>query len=173
MLTRGSYEIDDDPARVDLDALWRFLSSDAYWGRWRTLDDVRCQVRGAWRVVACYDSGGQMVGFARALSDGVALAYLADVYVLADHRGRGLGQALVHEMIDNGPGRTFRWMLHTRDAHDLYRNFDFTEPPASYMERSEHARPDRPLTRACSSDEPPESRSFHRSATGRLRSSRR
>jgi len=77
-----------------------------------------------------------MVGFARALSDGVALAYLADVYVLENHRGRGLGRALLQEMIEDGPGKEFRWLLHTADAHGLYREFGFTAPDATIMERA-------------------------------------
>ena len=135
MLRQGLYEIDDDPSRVDCDAVWQFLSTEAYWNRWRSREDVRRQVEGAWRVVGCYDRDDHMVGFARALSDGVALAYLADVYVLAAHRGQGLGVAVVRGMIDNGPRRGFRWMLHTGDAHGLYRKFDFTPPSSTYMER--------------------------------------
>lgn len=134
VLVHGRYEIDDNPARIDLAAVWRFLSAEAYWARWRSRADVHAQVEGAWRVVGCYDRH-EMVGFARALSDGVALAYLADVYVLAEHRGTGLGVALIQEMIDNGPGRDFRWMLHTADTHDLYRRFGFTEPDSTLMER--------------------------------------
>jgi GNAT superfamily N-acetyltransferase len=134
VLTHGSYEIDADPARVDRDAVWQFLSAEAYWARWRSREDVERQIDSAWRVVGCYDGLGQMVGFARAISDEV-VAYLADVYILAGHRGRGLGEAMVREMIDNGPGRGFRWMLHTRDAHGLYRKFGFTTPNAAYMER--------------------------------------
>lgn len=135
VLRQGCYEIDDDPRRVDVDAAWQFLSGEAYWGRWRSLADLRRQVHGAWRVVGCYHQAGPMVGFARALSDGVALAYLADLYVLGDHRGRGLGQAMLQEMIDNGTGRDFRWMLHTTDAHGLYRRFGFTAPDPTFMER--------------------------------------
>lgn len=127
--------IDDDVSRIDVDALWQFLSTEAYWGRWRSFDDVRRQVEQAWRVVGCYAPDASMVGFARAISDGVGTAYLADVYVLDAHRGRGLGVALVTEMIDGGPGREFRWMLHTRDAHGLYRRLGFTEPDQSYLER--------------------------------------
>jgi GNAT superfamily N-acetyltransferase len=128
------FDIDDDPGRVDLDAVWAFLSTEAYWGRWRTRDDVAVQIANAWRVVGAYVDGAQ-VGFARAVSDGVALAYLADVYVRGDHRGRGIAKALVAAMIDDGPGRDFRWMLHTADAHDLYRPFGFAEPDASMLER--------------------------------------
>jgi GNAT superfamily N-acetyltransferase len=136
VITHGRYELDDNPARIDLVTVWRFLSSEAYWARWRSKADVHAQVEGAWRVVGAYDHH-QMVGFARALSDGVALAYLADVFVLPEHRGQGLGEALVREMVENGPGRGFRWMLHTADAHELYRKFGFTTPDSAYMERAE------------------------------------
>ncbi|WP_092626948.1 GNAT family N-acetyltransferase [Actinopolyspora mzabensis] len=125
----------DDPTRPDLDAVWRFPSTEAYRGRWREFDDFRRQVRHAWRVVGCYDPHGETVGFARAFSDGVAMAYLADVYIETAHRGRALGRGLVHEMIDNGPGKNFKWMLHTDDAHELYRDFGFAEPNARYLER--------------------------------------
>lgn len=129
------YEIDDDPERIDPESVWRFLSGEAYWSRWRSRDEVYRQIAGAWRVVGCYHRQDGMVGFARALSDGVAIAYLADVYILAEHRGHGLGTALMQEMIENGPGQSFRWMLHTVDAHGLYRVFGFGTPDSTYMER--------------------------------------
>lgn len=148
MVKENPYELDDDPARVDVDAVSLFMATQAYWARWRTSDDVRRQVEGAWRVVGCYDSAGRMVGFARAISDGVALAYLADVFVLSGHRGQGLGKAIVHEMIDNGPGAGFRWMLHTADAHDMYRAFGFGEPDATSMERPSRRVRDEAATRS-------------------------
>ena len=130
------FELDDDRDRVDVDALWRFLSRQAYWSRWRTRSDVEHQLAGAWRVVALYERpSGQMIAFARAVSDGIAVAYLADVYIEPRHRGRGLGTALVREMIDGGPGSHLRWMLHTADAHGLYRKLGFREPDAEYLER--------------------------------------
>lgn len=86
-----------------------------------------------------------MIGFARALSDGVAFAYLADVFVLPGHRGQGVGRALVAEMVEAGPGAEFRWLLHTADAHGLYAGFGFAPPGASLLERPSTratARPD-------------------------------
>src|SRR6202042_2475010 len=81
-ITVGQYELDDDPGRVDRDTLWQFLSTEAYWGRWRTRSVVEQQLDSAWRVVGVYDSAsGAMIGFARAVSDGAGFAYLADVYV--------------------------------------------------------------------------------------------
>ena len=100
----GSYEIDDDPARIDPAAAVSFLTTEAYWGRWRGEQEIRQQIAAAWRVTGAYDSAGAMVGFARAFSDGGS-AYLSDVYVLPAHRGAGLGRAIVAMMIEDGPGR--------------------------------------------------------------------
>jgi N-acetyltransferase len=131
----GDYQIDDDPARVDVAAAISFLTAEAYWGRWRTGEDISRQIAAAWRVVGAYDRSGAMAGFARATSDGGS-AYLADVYVLPGHRGTGLGKAIVRAMIEDGPGAGLRWMLHTSDAHGLYRSFGFTAPNGRYMERA-------------------------------------
>jgi GNAT superfamily N-acetyltransferase len=132
----AEFEIDDDRTRVDRDVLWEFLSTKAYWGTFRDRAKIERQLDGAWRVVAAYrSSDGAMVGYARAVSDGEAQAYLADVFVLEEARGQGIGKALVHAMIEEGPGPYFRWMLHTLDAHELYRPFGFAEPDGTYMER--------------------------------------
>ncbi|MBC8093825.1 MAG: GNAT family N-acetyltransferase [Pseudonocardia sp.] len=127
-----SVEIDVDPARVDRDVVWGYLSTQAYWGRRRTRADVDTQIDGAWRVVGAYRDG-EMVGFARAVSDGVAFGYLADVFVLPDAQGAGVGKALVAAMLD-GTDR-FRWTLFTADAHPLYAGFGFGEPDATAMVR--------------------------------------
>jgi N-acetyltransferase len=132
--TAGDYELDDDPGRVDAGAAVAFLTTQAYWGRWRGASDIKCQIAEAWRVVGAYDQTGAMVGFARAYGDG-GCAYLADVYVLPGHRGAGLGQAIVRMMIEGGQGAGWRWMLHTSDAHGLYRRFGFARPNGRYLER--------------------------------------
>jgi GNAT superfamily N-acetyltransferase len=129
------YEFDDDPARVDVDAAWAWLGTEAYWGRWRERADFVAQLASTWRVVGCYAADGELVGLARAISDGGNVAYLADVFIADAHRGQGLGTALVRTMIEDGPGREFRWMLHTRDAHELYAKFGFGPPETNYLER--------------------------------------
>jgi GNAT superfamily N-acetyltransferase len=134
-VAHDDYELDDDPTRLDLDAICDYLSTEVYWARWRPLDVIREQIRTAWRVVGAYAADGTQVGFARAFSDGFAIAYLADVYVLDAHRGHGLGKRIVARMIDDGPGAKFRWMLHTSDAHGLYRQFGFADPNPTYLER--------------------------------------
>ena len=140
----GEFVYDDDPGRIDRDVVWAFLSTHAYWARWRTRDEVTVQLDGAWRVVGVYTSSGAMVAFARAVSDGIALAYLADLFVLEEYRGAGIGRRLVGAMIDDGPGANFRWMLHTRDAHGLYKQFGFAPANETYLERPirMHYRPE-------------------------------
>jgi GNAT superfamily N-acetyltransferase len=129
----GGYELDDDPARVDVDAVHAFLT-EAYWSEGRSRETMEHLVRGAQRVIGLYHDGAQ-IGFCRALSDDASIAYLADVYVLPEHRGRGLGDELVREMVDNGPYAHLRWLLQTRDAHGLYRRIGFDDPGERLMER--------------------------------------
>lgn len=124
-------------ARVDRDWLWNELTAHSYWAKYRTRDMFDRQLDAAWRVVAAYEAAnGQMVGFARAFSDGAAFAYLADVYVDHNRRGNGIGTGILRVMIDEGPGREFRWMLHTEDAHALYAKFGFNAPDSTFMERA-------------------------------------
>jgi GNAT superfamily N-acetyltransferase len=128
------FELDDDPARVDIEAVHAFLSRDAYWALGRPLETVRRLVRDADRVVGLYKDGRQ-VGFARAFTDGVSVAYLADVYVLDEFRGRGLGVALARETVERAPFSPRAWILHTCDAHELYRKLGFGAPSERLMER--------------------------------------
>jgi GNAT superfamily N-acetyltransferase len=128
------FELDDDPARVDVDAVHRFLSGESYWAEGRPREAVERLVGEAARVVGLYRDGRQ-VGFARAVSDGVSIAWLADVYVLEEARGRGYGIELVREMVENGPFAHVRWVLGTRDAHELYRRFGFDTPSPRIMVR--------------------------------------
>lgn len=136
------YEIDDSPARIQRDVVWQWLSSEAYWGRWRERSVVEAQLDAAWRVVGAYRlDTGEQVGFARAASDGASFAYLADVFVVAEHQGAGIAHRMLRRMIDEGPGHDFRWTLFTRDAHSLYAEFGFEAPDATAMVR--RASPDK------------------------------
>ena len=130
----GGLELDDDPRRVDVDAVHEFLANEAYWALGRSRETVERLVREASRVVGVYADGRQ-VGFARAVTDGVSFVYLADVYVLPELRGRGVGVELVREMVEHGPYADRKWLLHTRDAHGLYRRFGFGPPSERLMER--------------------------------------
>ena len=128
------YELDDDPERIDREAVHRYLSEEAYWalGRPRQLQDEL--VESSARVVGLYYDGRQ-VGFSRTVTDGHVHAYLADVYVLEEFRGRGLGVELVRFSVEESPFAGCRWVLHTADAHDLYRKFGFGPPGERLLER--------------------------------------
>jgi ribosomal protein S18 acetylase RimI-like enzyme len=130
----GGFELDDDRHRVDVDALHAFLSEHAYWARGRPRGTVERLVGEASRVVGLYE-GARLIGFARTVSDGQSFAYLADVYVLPEYRGRGLGVELVREAVENGPFADRRWLLHTEDAHALYEKLGFGKPGDKLMER--------------------------------------
>lgn len=131
----GGFELDDDRGRIDVDAVHEFISTESYWGLGRELEPVQRAVAGSQRVLGLYE-GNRQIGFARAISDGATLAYLADVYVLAPYRGRGLGYELVREMVENS-FMGVRWMLNTADAQGLYEKLGFSEdkPPYPLMER--------------------------------------
>lgn len=127
------YELDDDVARVDVAGVHRYLSEESYWALGRPYADVELLVREAVRVLGLYHHG-DLVGFCRAARCAPGLFYLADVYVLDAHRGRGLGVALVREMVEEGPLAGRNWLLHTTDAHDLYRRFGFDVPGPKVLE---------------------------------------
>jgi GNAT superfamily N-acetyltransferase len=136
----NGYELSDDRDRLDRAAVHAYLTT-SYWalGRSRERQDdpsAPSHIVGLSRerqddlidsshVVGLYHEGAQ-VGFARAVDcDAAHFVYLADVYVLEEHRGSGLGVELVREIVENGPYADRTWVLHTRDAAGLYERFGF------------------------------------------------
>ena len=135
----GGYELDDDPDRVDVEVVFRFLSEEADWVPGRDRATIERLVRESTRVIGAY-RGGELVGFARVMSDASNMGWLGDVFVLEEHRGRGLGAELVREAVEHPPHRDVAWYLNTRDAHELYARFGFVMPTQRTMVRP---RPDR------------------------------
>ena len=131
----GGFELDDDRSRVDIDEVHRFLTNEAYWALGRPREVVERLVRESTRVIGAYASDGRQAGFARVVTDGNSIAYLADVYVHPEHRGHGLGVEIVREAVENGPHNDVRWILHTDDAQTLYEKFGFGAPSERLMER--------------------------------------
>ncbi len=127
----GGYDLDDDAGRIDLDVAHAFLT-DSYWAAGRSRETVERLVGGASRVIGLYRDGG-LVGFCRVESDEVTYAILLDVFVLPEHRGRGLGVELVREAVELGPHADLPWQLGTRDAHGLYERFGFGPPDESRL----------------------------------------
>ena len=128
------FELDDDKARIDLREVHRYLCDESYWATGRLYEVQERLVREAARVVGLYHENRQ-IGFCRAASDGSSFVYLADVYILEEFRGRGLGEELVREMVERGPLAGLRWLLHTSNMHPLYRKLGFAEPDYKVMER--------------------------------------
>jgi GNAT superfamily N-acetyltransferase len=131
----GGYELDDDPARVDLDAVHAYIAAESYWAKGRSREKMVAAVAGSARVIGLYAPDGSQAGFARVISDSTTYAYLADVFVLEQHRGRGLGVELVREAVETEPWNTMSWHLRTSNAHSLYERFGFRQPSERSLER--------------------------------------
>jgi GNAT superfamily N-acetyltransferase len=132
---RGEYTITTDPARVDLAVVHGFLTT-CYWAKGIPLELVRRSIEHS-LAFSVYD-GDRQVGFARVITDYATFAYLGDVFVLESHRGRGLSKWLMEVVVAHPQLQGFRrWVLLTRDAHGLYRQFGFAAvaAPERYMER--------------------------------------
>lgn len=131
----GGYELDDDAARIDREAVHAYLGGESYWAAGRPREVMDELIDTAGRVVGLYAPGGRQVGFARVVSDGHTVSYLADVYVLEEARGRGFGLALVRSAVDEAPVAGTKLILHTRDMHRLYAKLGFGAPDERLMER--------------------------------------
>jgi len=130
----NGYELDDDRTRLDREAIHAYLGGVSYWAKGRTRERQDELIDASEHVVGVYKDGAQ-VGFARAVNcDAAGFVYLADVYVLDEHRGHGLGVELEREIVERGPFADRRWILHTRDAHELYAKFGFG-PNVRLLER--------------------------------------
>lgn len=131
---RGEYLISTDASRLDLEAVHGFLEG-SYWAVGVPFEIVERSVENS-LVFGMYRSEEQ-IGFARVTTDRATFAYLADVFVLEGHRGRGLGGWLVETVLSHPDLRGLRrWMLATRDAHELYRRHGFAVlvRPGIFME---------------------------------------
>jgi GNAT superfamily N-acetyltransferase len=120
------YEISTDRARLDIDLIHRFLSEESYWAKGRERAIVERSIANSIPFGLYLD--GRQVGFARVVTDTVTFAWLADVFVLPEHRGSGLGKRLVEAVLAQPElAHLKRWMLGTGDAHELYRRYGFRE----------------------------------------------
>jgi GNAT superfamily N-acetyltransferase len=138
---KGSYgyAIDTDRGRLDLDAVHGFLRT-AYWSEGVLRDVVERSIDNS-LPFGLYAPGGELAGFARMVTDFATFAWLADVFVLEAHRGRGLGEWLVQTAVEHPElDGVRRFMLGTADAHSLYARMGFeTADVARIMERTRPA----------------------------------
>jgi GNAT superfamily N-acetyltransferase len=132
----GGYELDDDPSRLDVDAIHGYIGGESYWANGRSREKMQAVIDGSRRVIGLYAPDGSQAGFCRVVSDGETFAYLADVFVLEAHRGRGLGVWLVETIVVHPELARMRIVLATADAHGLYERFGFVPVDAPrWMER--------------------------------------
>ncbi|MFI7062125.1 GNAT family N-acetyltransferase [Kribbella sp. NPDC050124] len=120
------FEADDSTERVDVEVVHGFLST-SYWAEGIPREVVERSIAGSLNV-GVYDADGAMVAFARTVTDRATFAWLADVFVVPERRGHGLGKFVVSTLLDH-PELTGirRFMLATADAHELYRSYGFAE----------------------------------------------
>ena len=131
---RDGYIVSTDRSMLDLESIHSYLSQ-SYWAASVPENVVRRSIEGSLCFGVYKDE--EQVGFARVVTDRATFAYLADVFVLEEHRGRGIGKWLVEVILSHPDLQGLRrWMLATRDAHDLYRRYGFAElrQPAIFME---------------------------------------
>ena len=131
-----SYSISIDKSKLDLPAIHHYLSNISYWAKGISLEQVQKAVDNSLCFGVYYKE--QQIGLARVVTDYVRMAYLADVYILEEHQGHGLGKQLIETIMTHPDlAGCSRWMLLTKDAHGLYQQYGFVEPPNPewYMEK--------------------------------------
>lgn len=135
--TRTEYFVSTDWEKLDLPLIHHCLSEDSYWANGRSFEDVTTSFRNSLSF-GIYNRQGEMAGFCRVITDYISFAYLADVYVMPQHRLQGIGRQLLEKVLAHGAlQHIHRWMLGTRDAHDLYRKLGFEKlsEPDIFMEQ--------------------------------------
>jgi GNAT superfamily N-acetyltransferase len=134
--TRGKYHLTDDRRRLDFDAICRLLDK-TYWAKGRPRAVMRRALRHSFCLALLHDR--RLVGFARAVTDHTTFAWICDVVIDPDHRGRGLGRWLVERLIHHPQLQTRSQVLATRDAHTLYTRFGFRR--REYLKRKPESAP--------------------------------
>lgn len=133
--TQQEFTVTCDPRKQDFDVIHRFLSG-SYWAKGIPQETLRRSLANSLCFAVLH--GDRQIGFARVISDRATIAYLGDVFILPEYRGKGLSKWLM-ECVTSHPELQGlrRWMLATSDAHGLYEQFGFTplKKPENFMER--------------------------------------
>jgi GNAT superfamily N-acetyltransferase len=127
-LFKDEYEISDENARLNIAFVHKYLSEESYWAKNIPYATVECSIQHS----LCFGLylQDQQIGFARLVTDRATFAYLADVFIIEQERGKGLSKWLMQAILKHPDVSGLRrWMLGTRDAHELYRQFGFTPLP--------------------------------------------
>ena len=122
---RDQYLISTDKAKLDINVVFGFLRN-SYWAKNRSLKTTKRSIKNS----LCFGvyKRNRLIGFARVITDFATFAYLADVFIVEEFRGKGLSKWLMDVILNYGEIRELRrWFLATRDAHKLYEKFGFHE----------------------------------------------
>ena len=142
---KGEYEINTDRKKLDIGMIHQFLDQRSYWATGRSRKTIERSIRNS--VNFGIYKGSKQVGFGRVITDFATFAWVADVFVLEEERGKSLSKWLLEVMLAHPKLQKFRrWVLATKDAHELYRRFGFTElkKPERWMERRDPATEENP-----------------------------
>lgn len=133
----GEFIISTDRERLQIDVIHKFLSEESYWAKERTKEQTVTAIKNS-LPFGVY-KGENLVGFARVVTDYATFAYLGDVFILEEYRGKGLSRRLMKTIVNHPDLQGFRrWVLATRDAHALYEKFEFfaLRHPERWMEKT-------------------------------------
>ena len=133
----SEFTISTDRTRLDVDAIHKFLSEESYWAKERTKEQTVTAIKNSLPFGVYL--GDRLIGFARVVTDLATFAYLGDVFILEEFRGRGLSKWLIEVIVNHPDLQNFRrWILATKDAHALYEKFGFSalKHPGRWMEKS-------------------------------------
>jgi len=133
---KDEFTVSTDRNRLQIEEVHKFLSEESYWARERTREQTETAIKNS-LPFGVY-SGENQIGFARIVTDYATFAYIGDVYILEEYRGRGLSKWLMDVIVNHPELQGFRrWVLATKDAHTLYEKFGFHElvHPERWMEK--------------------------------------
>lgn len=135
--TKGNYYISTDKQKIDVASVFNYLSNESYWAKGIPLSTLRKSIENSLCFGIYEVKSNKQVGFARVITDFATFGYLADVFVLAEHRGKGLSKWLMEFILKHPDLQGLRrFSLATRDAHGLYKQYGFKnmDNPENFME---------------------------------------
>jgi N-acetylglutamate synthase-like GNAT family acetyltransferase len=133
---RGDYTITTDKSKLDLSFIHNFLSREAYWSKNIPFEVVQAAINNSLNFGVFYKD--RQIGYARVITDYATIAYLGDVFIIPEFRGQGLSKWMMEKVMHHANLQGLRrWILLTRDAHELYKKYGWSEiaSPQRWMEK--------------------------------------
>jgi GNAT superfamily N-acetyltransferase len=134
---KNDFVISDDKSLLQIEVIQKFLSDESYWAKTRSLEQTKTAIENSLCFGVYYKE--KQIGFARVVSDFATFAYIGDVFILQEFRGKGLSKWLMQTMVDYPTLQGLRrWVLATKDAHGLYAQYEFSSLkfPERWMEKT-------------------------------------